>query len=702
MHLRPKTTLHNTKENKQQSNQTTMKTSYLALSEVLKEGSNDESDEATITSGNKYDSTRIQVMISVPAGDKSTTSLLLVTTSLIEALFNKLPNLKVAPWNVTEKTYDSKELQDTVPSDIEKAEKYIYNFSRFSTGPKGYFRMNIFHPHEISSQMIADVGREFNQPQAQSIYLAPSNAVSPSPVGVLMGSTETIMIGPDFAPTFQNLFDDPKVGFAWRFIQTGQKGKSDRNQKAIHLETESMKVSSLQAAMEKFFNTEQTTFLGTSMTFIKGGRYPSNAQKIKLQRYAPIQASLLSNMIEADFDIKIFQPIKISAPAPNGKPAIETKMTLMEALTRIQSITPKQCVKGESTSTFFGNLFYAISPNSESGMHTFQFLASNAEEATGVLKGLPYFLKEHYGAKNVSQYCRTSHRTNAKNGEWNQSTRHFISQQDKMEKIQFENLEMLAQTSVAPSYIDRNHQRAMTGMQPTDESTVRTYNETSVIRDDDSLSNMTGSTNTSKVKVAEARVAAEVAKQYVTKLQSSEDEIKKLKDLLLAAQNKNEKEMKEAQQPSGKDKKEESKEGTKKKKKKATKGNKETEDKETEKGNRKEIKGKEELEKKDTEDDVPKEIITNLEDTQTEILTIGESSDSSSSEASSKLSDLSSIKPTYLLRSNTKEEMFYASDESTEDTPIPQSSGLKKRKTPRSISSKSSTPTPRGPRGRTG
>ena len=665
-----------------------MKTSYQAIKEVL-EASNatEESDEATVTSGNKYEATRIQIMLSAPEGDKTTTALLLVTSSLIAALFNKLPSLKVAPWSTKPEAYDPKTLLDTIPTNVEEAEKYVYNFSRFSTGPKGYFRVNVFHPSEISAQMIADVGREFNQPQAQSIYLAPSAAVSPSPVGVLMGSTESMMIGPDFESTFQHLFDDQVVGFSWRFIQTGQKGKTDRNQKAIHLETESMKASTLQSAMENFFNQEQKTFFGTNMTFIKGGRYPTNAQKIKLQRYAPIQTSLLGNMIEAEFDIKIFNPIKILKNAPKGKPAVECKMPLMEALMSIQSITPKTCVKGESTSSFYGNLFYAICPNSETNMHTFQYLASNAEEATGVLKGLPYFLKDHFNVKSIAQYCRTSHRASAKNGEWNFNTRSFISQQDKIEKMQFDNLEMIAQTSVATTYIDRNHQRAMTGLQPTDESTLGTCNTASIIRDDDSLSNMTGSTNTSKVKVAEARVAAEVAKQYVTKIQSNEVEIQRLRELLA------QKEVNEVEEDiSNESNKEEDSEAQ---------NNKSNTDQQNQVDNKEDdrVPAPSGL-KNQKSSKVPNEITT-LPIDEEEVLTVGHSYSSSSSDDASQ-PEAEQINRSESDRNSTHTGEFFFLDESASESTKAPTSPLRKRKQTRSISSKSSTPTPRGPRGRRG
>ena len=700
MYLRPNTSLQ-TQNKKQKSTYLTMKSSYLAIQEVLDASSTNDSDEATVTSGNTYESTRIQIMLSSPDGDKSTISLLMITSSLIAALFNKLPSLKVAPWSTRSDAYDTTKLLDNVPSNIEEAEQYIYNFSRFSTGPKGYFRINIFHPAEISAQMIADVGREFNQPQAQSIYLAPSDAISPSPVGVLMGSTETMMIGPDFAPTFQHLFEDLVVGFAWRFIQTGLKGKSDRNQKAIHLETESLKAASLQAAMENFFNQEQKTFFGTNMTFIKGGRYPSNAQKIKLQRYAPIQTSLLGNMIESDFDIKIFASIKILASAPNGKPAMERKMTLMEALMKVQSITPKLSVKGESTNTFFGNLFYAISPNSESGMHTFQYLASNAEEATGVLQGLPFFLKDHFGVKTITPYCRTSHRTAAKNGDWNPTTRTFTSQQDKIERLQFENLEMLAQTSVAPSYIDRNHQRAMTGLQPTDESTIGTCNSASIIRDDDSLSNMTGSTNTSKVKVAEARVAAEVAKQYVSKLQSSEEEIQRLKKLL-ASQAVNEEKVQET--TDGRINKIDLEKGKENNQKEYFTQNNEEDNSEKDLLEKEETSGQNAGAKNrsDTNYTVPR-VITTKDTEEQEILTVGDSSNSSSSE---EVSDSSiESKPNLPASENGSKdsnEKFSDLDDSISEPIETPKTQFRKRKSPRSISSKSSTPTPRGPRGRRG
>ena len=103
-----------------------MKTSYQAIKEVLAaSNATEESDEATVTSGNKYEATRIQIMLSSPDGDKTTTALLLVTSSLIAALFNKLPSLKVAPWSTKPEAYDPKTLLDTIPTNVEEAEKYV-------------------------------------------------------------------------------------------------------------------------------------------------------------------------------------------------------------------------------------------------------------------------------------------------------------------------------------------------------------------------------------------------------------------------------------------------------------------------------------------------------------------------------------------------------------------------------------------------
>ena len=92
---------------------------------VNKETDTPETDNKTVSSGTLH-STRIQIMVSSTCPDKSTVALLNATEQLIAALFNKLPGLLLAPWQITDDTCEKKLLKKSIPTKIEEAEKYIY------------------------------------------------------------------------------------------------------------------------------------------------------------------------------------------------------------------------------------------------------------------------------------------------------------------------------------------------------------------------------------------------------------------------------------------------------------------------------------------------------------------------------------------------------------------------------------------------
>ena len=90
MSLRPNTHLN--------ISQTKMEV-YKQLETLHDQYNNPTTDNDTVQGGNKYTSTRIQIMVSTQITEKSAEALLLATRELMAALHNKLPDVKFAKWN---------------------------------------------------------------------------------------------------------------------------------------------------------------------------------------------------------------------------------------------------------------------------------------------------------------------------------------------------------------------------------------------------------------------------------------------------------------------------------------------------------------------------------------------------------------------------------------------------------------------------
>ena len=93
-------------------------------------------------------------------------------------------------------------------------------------------------------------------------------------------------------------------------MQSGKKGKYDNDQKAIYIETESSKAHRLRSFLHSALNDLQQQIFGPQFTFVPSGTYPTNHQKTKIQKYAPVQASLVTALRDTEVEISAFQKIE--------------------------------------------------------------------------------------------------------------------------------------------------------------------------------------------------------------------------------------------------------------------------------------------------------------------------------------------------------------------------------------------------------
>ena len=512
MQLRPNTTLTTT---------TTKMKAFQALKEIHAERSTVDADDDTVPSGKQLQSTRLQLMVSNHPTSTSAEGLLKAVREILAAMKNKLPSIKFAKWQDTNKTGKKLALVDQIPSDIEKAELFLQNFSRFSKGKRGYFRIQVLHDDQVPTYLLEEVGKSFNVPQQQSLYLASSDAVNPQVIGLLIGSTEAMANSLDTRILLQKLSEVQVIGLTWKYVNNGEKGKFNPHQKAIYIETESETARTLKTFLTSYLNEEQQPIFGAAVTFLPSNQYPTLSQTSKIKKYSPLQTNLISTLREYQVEISTFHSIpEFESDEEESK---DTTTTLVELLLGVESIVPKTVVTSKTTKTYNGKVFYAAITDLESNVTTFQFQEYNEQEATSILRALPLFIRDHFGFKNGKKLCRSSHVVAAMKGQWDKETRVFLSQQDLRESVQFENLELLTQATTQTKYISADHQRLLMGAKLDDASDITDLRNTTETMNDDpsALTTNTGSTRTSKAKAIAEQQVKEISRQYIQ--QQTED-----------------------------------------------------------------------------------------------------------------------------------------------------------------------------------
>ena len=111
----------------------------------------------------------------------------------------------------------------------------------------------------------------------------------------------------------------------------------------------------------------------------------------------------------------------------------EKQYTLLRRLMMVESLYEKAIVKKSATKkSWKGRLFYAIIPNSVTKQVTFYYSNANYIEGRSVARGLPCFIKESL-LLDPSFYCSSQFLSEALLGEWDNDTRMFLTEGEKIE-----------------------------------------------------------------------------------------------------------------------------------------------------------------------------------------------------------------------------------------------------------------------------
>ena len=434
---------------------------------------------------------------------------------MIKALTNKLP-CKIGPWKLKDNKTNLKitDLLTELPEDIDFVETYIYDFNRFlSLEKNGYVRLNFYYSDDTCLPEIEQVISQFKIPRIQFLEKAHSDALVPKTIGTLTGSVEAMAHSSDFKATFQYKFALSSLGLWWGIPRQGKKSEYNNNKSVLHIEIDQKdfhKRKDIEAFLN--FNTSgiDNHFFGVPMLLTVPFHYfASDDEKANLAMHSRKQVSLSKSITSTT----------IHGVGLNNWANSERNSTLLRELMAVESITKKQIIKTKKTTTFLGRLFYAIIPNNDQRSVTFHFTKANASEGRSVARGLPHFIRDHFGLE-PDFFCTSAAMTEAMDGDWHFSTRKFLSAQEKMEMDRLDDLEEEV-NAVPMQFISKDHQQALA--MDNDEVSVETRltkgnaAPTPIVlvqEAPDEQSEMTGSTRESKAKKYAAEAVREIANEY--------------------------------------------------------------------------------------------------------------------------------------------------------------------------------------------
>ena len=214
--------------------------------------------------------------------------------------------------------------------------------------------------------------------------------------------------------------------------------------------------------------------------------------------------------------------------------------TLHRQLMAVESIYDKTVINSKSKKKFRGRLFYSIIPNQRTKSVTFYFSKANAQEARGVARGLPLFIRDFFKL-DPSFFCSSESLTIALEGFWDYSKRIFLTAEEKDETEKLDNLEseLTAQREI---FISKDQQRAMAqdgGTIMSEESRLTKGDVAPPRADLSVVSALTGETRESKAKAYAAEESKKVAAQYIgtiatlnTKFKDSDKKVENLQSQL--------------------------------------------------------------------------------------------------------------------------------------------------------------------------
>ena len=466
-------------------------------------------DDATVAGTNTQKLSLTRITFKVPsdelAKDKAK-SILISAKEIIDCLQVEFPSVKLLPWKTDDVTPLSN-IQDDLPTDPKIAEAFLFGYSRFFAKPNGIFRLLLQHNASIAKEDIAEFGRaNINQPKVQFLNPSQSDALQPTILGFLTGSTSDMASSQVFGKVLRKTFNLKVLGMKWNSIniKNAPKNSSWRDRQALQIEVDAVESREKDtiSAMALFFNnlTRDTskTLFGTPMMFVPTPQGWQNSTRLSQRIRTQIlgQASIVASTCSIGLDnVNLLNKINSAGT------------TLMEALMSISSITSKKNKNGKE---IFGRLFHSITPTTDTNCYTVSFFNVNLNEASSVISALPLFIESQFKI-SAATFCRTIFIETAKAGQWDPITRVFQSQEDLAMDAMLEQIVELADTPPADVIISSDHQRAM-AMTEDDANTLatdlRNKAPAPLEKDaDDDMSELTGSTRTSKAdRIADERL----------------------------------------------------------------------------------------------------------------------------------------------------------------------------------------------------
>ena len=512
--------------------------------EMLLDGDLDpaeDDDDATVqNSNNPTLSMRLNLM--VPGDAEAKVPALAFVNACNESLgvlTSKLGQVLLVPWTCTE-ILPSTKRWTTIPTNLQEAEKILQNFTRFSSGTKGYFRVQIVYPSSIAASDILEACRGINVPGQRFVQEATSSALKPMNLGMLTMTVESMEKNETFTQLLCHIFDVSTLGTRW--ATQNVPGKSSlpnqvswraRRVLLVEVDRDDAENKNLAAAFSDFFNVSVTPgngpLLGMSVNFtpLPPGWQSSMKIKSRVNRNITAHVSFTLGTQEA-----AVCGTRLLNVLPSGQ-------SLLRAMLQITSI---HSMRNKDGKLLPGRVFVGFVPTDDPEVWSAVYPSIFEGEAESILAALPQFIEQQWGVK-ASSFCRSAFIAQTlADGVYNHETRVFTTNEEIQEtaRLQSAGIELIlpASFNAAPTekFISAEHQRAFAA-DANDADTVDTD-----LRGkrpvplppaaNDEVSAMTGSTKSSKAKAYADTAVKEVSKQYMAELEKINSENRRLMALL--------------------------------------------------------------------------------------------------------------------------------------------------------------------------
>ena len=503
----------------------------------------EESDEDTVQQGGSQTTlqhARFKLMVAIPTEkegmvqEDSLPAALEKVNAMIRSLRNKKPNVRVGHWNWQDDV-NREDLLEEVPTDVDTAEKVMYGFQRFvRPGQYCYYRLNLYFLEETDLATVTYYTEQFRIQRQQYLELAPSDALEPLELGTFTGSVEAMASSPNVKACFRRMFALKHLGLTWEFAK-GTKGFK-RDKFKMHAEID-MRDRHKKDDIRTYFNRKSTSlisnFLGTPMLLaptVTPGL--DNNEKQRAIKQIQSHEKLMKNL-----EYCTVYGVQSSNYVDN-----KARVTLLQKLMEIESITPKRLVRNDST--FYGRLFYAIIPNRTDNSVTFYYSRANVKEGRSCAQALPALIRDELKLE-PSFFCNSELIAEVKSGHWEASKRFFQTAEEKEESDQMALFEDQAEAEVV-EFVSPAHQKALAmDGQSIGEDTRLTKGDAAPPKiaippniimntNGDDNTTLTNGTTESKAEAYAGKVAKQLTSTYNSKLLDKEKEIEDLRKKLEA------------------------------------------------------------------------------------------------------------------------------------------------------------------------